>query len=84
MLIFLSGLGIDDIAAQALVFFTAGFELIALLLSFSTVLFAKHQDIQQRVRDEIDEVLKENDNQINYETIQKMKLLDCFIAGRLL
>lgn len=76
-------LDIDDIAAQALAFFSAGFEVVALLLSFTTVLFAQHQDLQQQVREEIDQVLAQNQHEVTYETIQKMKLLDCFIAETL-
>jgi cytochrome P450 family 6 len=77
-----TGLSIDDIAAQALVFFAAGFENIAILLSFTTVLLAVHQDIQQQVKDEIDEVLAENGGQITYEAVQRTKHLDNVISGR--
>jgi len=76
-----TGLSIDDIAAQALVFFTAGFELVATLLSFTTLLLAVHQDIQQQVKDEIDEVLAENGGQVTYEAVQRMKRLDNVVSG---
>jgi len=77
-----TGLSIDDIAAQALVFFTAGFEVVATLLSFTTLLLAVHQDIQQQVKDEIDEVLAEHRGQVTYEAVQKMKHLDNVVSGR--
>ena len=76
-----TGLSIDDIAAQALVFFTAGFELVATLLSFTTLLLAVHQDIQQQVKDEIDEVLAENGGQVTYEAVQRIKCLDNVVSG---
>jgi len=77
-----TGLNIDDIAAQALVFFTAGFEVVATLLSFTTLLLAVHQDIQQQVKDEIDEVLAEHGGQVTYEAVQRIKHLDNVVSGR--
>ena len=77
-----TGLSIDDIAAQALVFFTAGFEVVATLLSFTTLLLAVHQDIQQQVKDEIDEVLAEHRGQVTYEAVQRIKHLDNVVSGR--
>jgi len=77
-----TGLSIDDIAAQALVFFTAGFEVVAILLSFTTLLLSVHQDIQQQVKDEIDEVLAEHGGQVTYEAVQRMRHLDNVVSGR--
>jgi len=77
-----TGLSIDDIAAQALVFFTAGFEIVATLLSFTTLLLAMHQDIQQQVKDEIDDVLAEHGGQVTYEAVQRIKRLDNVVSGR--
>jgi len=77
-----TGLSIDDIAAQALVFFSAGFEFVAILLSFTTLLLAVHQDIQQQVKDELDEMLAEHGGQVTYEAVQRMRHLDNVISGR--
>lgn len=77
-----TGLSIDDIAAQALVFFSAGFEFVAVLLSFSTLLLAVHQDIQQQVKDEIDEILAEHGGQVTYEAVQRIRSLDNVLSGR--
>lgn len=77
-----TGLGIDDIAAQALVFFTAGFEFVATLLSFATLLLAVHQDIQQQVKEEVDEVLAEHGGQVTYEAVQRIRRLDNILSGR--
>jgi cytochrome P450 family 6 len=76
-----TGLGIDDIAAQALLFFLAGFEVVSTLLSFSTLLLAMHQDIQEQVREEVDKVLAEHGGQITYETVQSIKQLDNILSG---
>lgn len=77
-----TGLGIDDIAAQALVFFIAGFELVSTLLCFSTLLLAVHQDFQQQATDEVDEVLAEHGGQVTYEAVQKIRCLDNVLSGR--
>jgi cytochrome P450 family 6 len=41
-----------------------------------------HQDIQERVREEIDVVLKKHDGKITYEAVQEMEYLDKVVAGR--
>jgi cytochrome P450 len=71
----------DDIAAQALIFFLAGFEVVATLLSFSTLLLAVHQDIQEQVREQLDKVLAEHGGQITYEAVQSIKHLDSILSG---
>ncbi|KAJ4426215.1 hypothetical protein ANN_27026 [Periplaneta americana] len=76
-----TGLDIDDIAAQALVFFSAGFEVVAVLLSFASTLLAVHQDVQERAREEIDEILAKYDGQVTYEAIQSMKQVDNVLSG---
>jgi hypothetical protein len=40
-----------------------------------------HQDIQQQVKDEIDEVLAENGGQVTYEAVQRIKRLDNVVSG---
>jgi cytochrome P450 family 9 len=77
-----TGLGIDDIAAQALVFFSAGFEVVATLLCFSTLLLAVHQDFQQQAQEEVDKVLANSGGQVTYEAVQTIKYLDNVLAGR--
>jgi cytochrome P450 family 9 len=76
-----TGLGTDDIAAQALVFFSAGFEVVATLLSFSTLLLAVHQDIQKQAREEVNKVLAEHGGQVTYEAVQSIKYLDNILSG---
>ncbi|PNF38480.1 hypothetical protein B7P43_G03993 [Cryptotermes secundus] len=73
----------DDIAAQALVFFSAGFEAVATLLSFSTLLLAVHQDIQNQAREEVDKVLAEHGGQVTYEAVQSIKYLDNILSETL-
>lgn len=70
-----------EIAAQTFVFFIAGYETSSTTLSFCMYELAKNPDVQQRVHDEIDEVLAEHDGKITYESISEMKYLDACIDG---
>nr|CAD7406428.1 unnamed protein product [Timema cristinae] len=47
-----------DIAAQAAVFFLAGFETSSTLMSFVSYFLAIHEDVQQRLQEEIDNMLE--------------------------
>jgi hypothetical protein len=41
-----------------------------------------HQDIQDRVREEIDVVLQKHDGKLTYEGIQQMEYLDKVVSGK--
>ncbi|XP_017776436.1 PREDICTED: cytochrome P450 9e2-like [Nicrophorus vespilloides] len=66
----------DDITAQALIFFFAGFESVATLMVLMAYELALNPDIQDRLQKEIDSVLEVYDGNITYEAINKMKYLD--------
>lgn len=65
-----------EIAAQAFVFYVAGFETSSTLLSFCSYELAKHPDIQQRVRDEITDVLRRHDGHFTYAAMLEMRYMD--------
>lgn len=71
----------DEIAAQTLVFFIAGYKTSSTTLAFCLYELAKNQDIQQRVHDEIDEILSKNDGQITYQSISEINYLEACIGG---
>ncbi|XP_049762223.1 LOW QUALITY PROTEIN: cytochrome P450 6k1-like [Schistocerca cancellata] len=56
----LSQLSVEDMAAQAFVFFAAGFETSSTATSFTLHELALNPDIQSKLHDEIDAVLEEN------------------------
>lgn len=63
------------IAAQAFVFFAAGYETTATTLSYVFYELAMHPEIQEKVIDEIDRVLKENNDELSYDVLKEMKYL---------
>lgn len=72
----------DDIAAQALVFFFAGFDSTATTMSFMMLELALNPDVQERLWEEIDETIKACNGQLNYEALVKMTYLDQVVSGR--
>lgn len=72
-----------DIAAQALVFFFAGFESVANEMCFMAHELAINVDVQEKLIDEIDETYEACQGQITYEALFKMKYLDMVVNGNL-
>jgi len=71
------------LAAQAFVFFLAGFETSSTTMTFCLYELAINPDIQEDLRNEIDTVLEKHDGNISYEAIQAMTYLDKVVAGKL-
>lgn len=76
------GLHIGELAAQAFVFFLAGFETSSSTMSFCLYLLAQHIDIQNKLREDIESVLKKHDGELNYESIKAMRYLDQVLSGK--
>ncbi|KAH8401423.1 hypothetical protein KR009_005357 [Drosophila setifemur] len=65
----------DFLVAQAGVFFTAGFETSSSTMSFALYQLAKHPEMQQRLREEINEALVEGGGNLSYEKIHSLEYL---------
>ncbi|XP_047352250.1 cytochrome P450 9e2-like [Vespa velutina] len=74
-----SNLDIQDIVAQAFIFFLAGFDTSSTLMCFMVHELAVHQEIQDRLRQEIDEVLLRTNGELTYEELSKMEYMEMII-----
>jgi cytochrome P450 family 9 len=70
---------LEDITAQAFVFFLAGFKTVSTLLTFAFYELAINQDVQNRLREEIQSVSEE----LTYEALLGMKYLDMVVSETL-
>ncbi|CAD1473277.1 unnamed protein product, partial [Heterotrigona itama] len=76
-------LTIDDITAQAFIFFFGGFESTATLMCFAAYEVGINDQVQKRLQEEIDQVLEDCNGQVTYEAINSMKYLECVILESL-
>lgn len=72
-------LTILNMTSQAFIFFLAGFETSSTLMSFATHEIAVNPDIQEKLQNEIDEVMENTNGQPSYEAINEMKYLNAVI-----
>ncbi|XP_072396933.1 probable cytochrome P450 6a14 [Diabrotica undecimpunctata] len=66
----------NELAAQCLLFFVAGFETSSTAVSFALLELARNQYIQKKLRDEIKTVLNKHNNELTYDAIMEMKYLE--------
>ncbi|XP_044261525.1 probable cytochrome P450 6a23 [Tribolium madens] len=71
-----NSLTLDEITAQCFVFFIAGFETSSTTMTFALYELSKNQELQEKVRTEIETVLAKYDGKITYEAIQDMKYMN--------
>ncbi|XP_071444833.1 cytochrome P450 9e2-like [Hetaerina americana] len=82
----LSTIDLDDITAQVMAFFSAGFEASSALLSFAMYELSSSENgkrLQKELREEIRNVMKECGGKITYDGIKKMHLLDRILCETL-
>ncbi|XP_026741279.1 cytochrome P450 6B6-like [Trichoplusia ni] len=65
----------DVIAAQAFVFYVAGYETSATTASYMLYQLALNQDVQDKLIAEIDAVTEANNGEITYESLKEMKYM---------
>jgi len=72
----------DDMAiSQCVLFFVVGFDTVSSLVNFAAYLMAIHQDIQERVSEEVEKNIDEKTGNIEYDSFGKMEYLDKFVSG---
>ncbi|XP_077296613.1 uncharacterized protein LOC143918549 [Arctopsyche grandis] len=73
----------NDILAQAVLFFIAGYETTKTLLSFAIHELTVNPDVQKRLQIEIDELIAENGDAFDYSDLIKMKYMDMVVCEAL-
>ncbi|XP_044260317.1 probable cytochrome P450 6a23 [Tribolium madens] len=76
-------ISLDEVIAQCFIFFLAGFETSSTTMTFALYELAKNHQIQDKLRDEIVQVLRKYNDEITYEGITEMKYLDQVIEESL-
>lgn len=71
----------EEVGAQGMQVFLAGFETTASTLQFLTYCLALHQDVQDRLHQEIVQVVGQGE--VKYEHLQHLKYLECVILETL-
>ncbi|XP_011172782.1 cytochrome P450 9e2 [Solenopsis invicta] len=72
-------LDIDDMTAQAFVFFFGGFDTSSTAMSFAAHEIAANPEVQIKLQQEIDKLLEESNGEASYESINRLEYLDAVI-----
>lgn len=70
------------ITAQAFVFFAAGFETSSTTISHALYELALNQMVQNKLREEIREIIKENNGSLTFDSIKSMKYMHKVFYGK--
>lgn len=69
----------DDMTAQAFLFFLAGADSVSIFICFLAHELAVNKEVQEKLREEVDQVLQQTNGQPTYDVIMNMKYLDAVI-----
>lgn len=72
----MEGLSMNELAAQAWVFFLAGFETSSTAMSFALYELSQNQEVQDKARDSVTTALANHDGKFTYEAMQEMEYLE--------
>lgn len=79
----MSKLTFNEVAAQCFVFYNAGFETSSSLMTFCLYELAQNQEVQEKLRKEIQDVLERFDGKITYESLKEMTYLQMSLDGNI-
>ena len=78
----LTNLTLEEIAAQAFVFFSAGFETSSTTMGFALYELAQNEDVQEKARQEILKTFEKYNQEFTYECMKDLIYLDQVMAGK--
>lgn len=73
---------INQIAAQAYVFFLAGFETSSTTMLYALYELSLNESLQSEARSEIEETIRKHNGTLTYEAMMEMNLIDRIISGK--
>jgi cytochrome P450 family 9 len=73
----------QDITSQALIFFFGGFDSVSSLMCFMSYELGANPDVQEKLRQEIDETLQNCNGKLTYEALMNMKYMDMVTSGKI-
>nr|AGI03846.1 cytochrome P450 6BQ10 [Tribolium castaneum] len=76
-------LTLNELSAQAFVFFLAGFETSSTTMTWALYELATNQNVQEKLRNEIINVLSRHDNKLTYEAMMEMTYMEKVIHDTL-
>lgn len=71
-----------EIISESLLMYAAGFETSASVSTFAMYELAYNQEIQDKLRNEINSTIEKEHGNITYESINSMEYLDKVVKGR--
>ena len=79
---FIGNLTIDEIAAQAYLFFVAGFDTSSSIMALTLFELACNPEIQEKARKDVRLAMKTTNGKITYENLMEMRYLKNVISGK--
>lgn len=75
-------LTIEEICAQAFIFFLAGFETSSTTMTFALYELAENIGVQEKLRKEIKSVIDKHEGNLTYAAVKDMHYLDRVVSGK--
>ena len=75
-------LTLDECVAQAFIFFFAGADTTSTVISYAITELSHHPEMQEKLRLEILDKVKESNGEITYESLHEMQYLNKVVSGK--
>ncbi|KAL1418760.1 hypothetical protein MTO96_025789 [Rhipicephalus appendiculatus] len=73
----------NEAMAQCVLFFTSGHDTISSVISFTLYLLAIHPEVQEKLREEVDECFRTHGEHPSLDAVTKLKYLHCVVSESL-